>query len=235
MVAILDYLGYHLFQWLPLHLLNPAALLFFISGLVMLVKKRDFQDGYPAILGAGMAMGLLYYAYEINMIARVHDYYLLPFLPWVHLVAVQGLHHFRKRRGFKTVFISLLVIFPWVAHFLIKDFWHLDRNGYNPDWFIHQNELKQAVPRDSLCILLNDNTGVVFAYAVDKQGYVFDRDELPPMWVEDMILRRKARYLYSDSRSVDSSAYIKPFLDSLLLNKGSVKVFRLKDPDALKR
>ena len=74
---------------------------------------------------------------------------------------------------------------------------------------------------------------MVFAHAVDKQGYVFDRDELPPMWVEDMIIRRRARYIYSDSRIVDSSERIRPLLDSMLLQRGSVKVFRLVGPEGL--
>jgi hypothetical protein len=152
-----------------------------------------YGDGrFPADLySAGRAgMGLFYYAYEVNMIAKVHDYYLLPFLPWLHLIAVHGLHAFQRHRALKTASIPMLGLFPWVAFFLVNDyFWNIDRNGYNPDWFIHNKDLQQAAPRDSLCILLNDNTGVVFAHAVDKQGYVFDRDELPPMWVEDMILR----------------------------------------------
>jgi len=232
---ILNYFTYHLFQWLPRHLLNPAALLFFIAGLVLLLKKRDVRGGYAAILGAGAGMGLLYYAFEINMIARVHDYYLLPFLPWLHLLAVHGLQAFQDHRALKTVSVFLLGGVPWIAWSLVNDYWSMDRNGYNPDWFIYKNELKHAAPQDSLCILLNDNTGVVFAYAVDKQGYVFDRDELPPMWIEDMILRRRARYLYSDSRKVDTSHQVRPFLDSLLMHKGSVKLFRLVDPVKMAR
>ena len=37
-----------------------------------------------------------------------------------------------------------------------------------------------------------------------------------------------AEFLYSDSRKVDSNELITPYLDELILQKGSIKVFRLK-------
>ena len=92
-----------------------------------------------------------------------------------------------------------------------------------------------VVPRDSLCIILNDNSGVVVPYVIDHQGYVFDKDDLPAMWVEDMILHRRATYMYSDSRIVDTSAGVVPFIDSLLLEKGEVRVFRLVDKIKIQR
>ncbi len=64
-------------------------------------------------------------------------------------------------------------------------------------------------------------------YQIDKQGYVFDKDDLPAMWIEDMILRRRATYMYSDSRKVDTSAAVLPYLDSLIIQAGTIKVFRL--------
>lgn len=234
LVEIPRYIGYHLSQWLPLHLLNPAAFLFFIAGLVVFWKTKVLPAGPLIILMAGAGIGLVYYAYEVNMIAKVHDYYLLPFLPWLYLVAVHGLQAFRQDLALRTASIPLLGLMPYISFFLVNGyFWNIDRNGYNPDWFIYSKDLQQAAPRDSLCILLNDNTGVVFAHAVDKQGYVFDRDELPAMWVEDMILRRRARYMYSDSRTVDSSESVRPLLDSMLMKRGSVKVFRLVGPEGL--
>lgn len=81
----------------------------------------------------------------------------------------------------------------------------------------------------------HDNSGVVVPYVIDHQGYVFDKDDLPAMWVEDMILHRRATYMYSDSRIVDTSAGVVPFIDSLLLEKGEVRVFRLVDKIKIQR
>ena len=64
---------------------------------------------------------------------------------------------------------------------------------------------------------------------------MFDKDDLPAMWVEDMILHRRATYMYSDSRIVDTSAGVVPFIDSLLLEKGEVRVFRLVDKIKIQR
>jgi hypothetical protein len=37
-----------------------------------------------------------------------------------------------------------------------------------------------------------------------------------------------AQYLYSDTRRVDEGAEFRPLLDSLILEKGTIRVFRLR-------
>jgi hypothetical protein len=221
------YLKFALFQWLPKHLINPFGLIFFLIGLLVLMRRQNFEPPVRHILISGFLITVLYYVYEINMIAKVHDYYMLPFLPWLHVVMVMGIQWIFNTHKYSWLLIPFLLAMPVFSYFKIDTFWNINRNGYNADWFNHSVELKAAVPRDSLCIILNDNSGVVMPYVIDKQGYVFDKNELPAMWVEDMILRRRATYMYSDSRQVDTSVEMRKYLDSMMMEKGSVRVFKL--------
>lgn len=223
---------FHLLNWLPVYLINPAAFVFFIVGLIALVRKRLKISGLHILLVSGALAGLVYYIYELNMISTVHDYYMLPFLPGLYLLVVYGLHRTPVKMVYIPVTVFLLLSMPVLAYNKINvNFYHIDRNGYNPDWFLYNDSLKQAVPQDSLCIFLNDNTGVVMPYEVDKQGFVFDQDDLPLPWIEDMIINRGVKYMYSDSRKIDSSQAIQSYLDTLILRQGSVKVFRLAKPE----
>lgn len=222
------FLSFHVLSWLPRHLTNPIGMFFLIVGFFCFFKFRFYNKNLLHILGAGLIVLCMYYLYELNMISTVHDYYLLPFLVFIHLFICYGLYWVWKLEDLRYVLIGLLAIMPLTIYPRINDeYWSIDRNGYNVDWFTYSDSLKKAAPRDSLCIILNDNTGVVMPYQIDKQGYVFDKDDLPAMWIEDMILRRRATYMYSDSRKVDTSAAVLPYLDSLIIQAGTIKVFRL--------
>lgn len=225
------YLKFALFHWLPMHLINPFGLVFFLIGLATLMKTQNFESPVRWMLLSGFLITVLYYVYELNMIAKVHDYYMLPFLPWLHIVILLGLNRIYQIKKYRWILIPLLIAMPVYSFFKIGSFWDINRNGYNPDWFHHAADLKSAVPRDSLCIILNDNSGVVIPYVIDKQGFVFDKNDLPAMWVEDMILRRRATFMYSDSRKVDTSREIKKYLDHIIMEKGSVRVFKLVEKE----
>jgi hypothetical protein len=228
------YLRFHVLHWLPNYIVNPVSVLFLIAGLIALIKLRSIKSGLPVLLISGVIACLGYYIYEINMISTVHDYYFIPFLVWLHLLIVYGLYRAWQIIPLRPLCMILLVAMPVITYLKMNNYyWHIDRNGYNTDWFTHADNLKKAVPADELCIFLNDHTGVVFPYQVDKQGFVFDKDDLPLPWIEDMIINRGVKYMYSDSRKVDSSQAVQAYIDTLILRQGSVKVFRLVRPDQI--
>lgn len=228
------FIQFHLTYWLPRYLINPLALIFLLIGIIRLTVKLRYSEAL-ILLSSGAMGGLAYYIYEVNMISTVHDYYLLPFLVYIHLVAIYGMKWFIDHKFLKYIPVLLMVGMPVIAYWQINDdYWHIDRNGYNPDWFTYKSNLKQALPDDALCIFLNDNTGVVMPYEVDKQGYVFDKDELPPEWIADMVLNRNVQFMYSDSRKVDTSAEVQFYIDRQIAEYGTVKVFQLVKPEKIK-
>ena len=92
----------------------------------------------------------------------------------------------------------------------------------------NKDALRKLVPNDEKCIILNDVSTYIFSYQIDKQGFIFQDDHLPMLWIDDMVKNYNVHYMYSDSRKVDGSPEFQPFVDSLIFERGTIKVFKLK-------
>lgn len=216
----------------PMKLMSPISTVFFLSGLILLLfryKKRLYFQKY--VIGL-IGVTVLYLVLEFNMINTVHDYYMMPFMLWLYIVITYAIDLFiQNKKMWKYIILGVLVILtPIVAFTLNKNSWD-DEKGFNQDLYKYTFELREAVPENELCIILNDHSIHFFSYHIDKMGYVFFNDYLPSNWVEDLIKNKNVKYMYSDSRKVDTSAAIIPYLDTLVLDAESIKVYKLKLPN----
>jgi hypothetical protein len=116
---------------------------------------------------------------------------------------------------------------PLTAFLRIDSRWNPEKPGFNKDLLIYREELRKAVPEDVLCIAGNDLSGFIFFYYIDKKGWGFYYDELDAQQLSRMI-EEGAGYLYSDSRKVEAKPGISPLLDDLIIERGSIKIFKLK-------
>lgn len=201
--------------------------------------------GIPAILyfkkNTGWLISLvfitfLYLILEFNAIGKVHDYYMMPFLPWLYILVGYGIKLIIKLPyliGY-IIAITLAVFAPFHTYNYTSDFWSIEKAYFNNDVFRYSDQLKNAVPQDAMCIILNDNSYYVFSYQIDKMGHIFTNDHLPTPWIEDMIKNHNVEYMYSDSRKIDQDSSNQKYLDTLILKAESVHVYKLKDPDKLK-
>lgn len=108
-----------------------------------------------------------------------------------------------------------------------KNSWSENNPGFNIDLLVYKNDLQNAVPNNTLCVAGNDYTHNVFFYYINKKGWVFDYDNYDAAKLSKAI-NAGAQYFYSDSRKIDEDKNIKPLLDSLIMQKGSIRVFKLK-------
>ena len=113
------------------------------------------------------------------------------------------------------------------------EMWSIEKTYFNPDVLLYSEELRDAVPDDEQCIILNDMSGYIFSYRIDKMGHVFDNDQLPLGWIKDMVQNYGIKYMYSDSKNINENIDFQKFIDETILVKGTVKVFKLKLPDSL--
>lgn len=227
--VILDYLQFNIVSTLPELLLNYGSLLLFLSGFYFLVKNRAFKKPYfPALALTGLGI-IAYFLYELNMIANVHDYYLFPFLPFLFMLVGYGAYNLMKQhlKFVRYLAVILLLILPLTAYLRMQVRWNVDSPGFNKDLLTYKHDLQNAVPKNALCVVGNDESHHIFFYYVDKKGWGFSYDELDASRLREMI-EQGAGYLYSDSRAVDGNQEIAACFDRLVTAKGSVRVYRLK-------
>jgi len=223
-----EYIEYHYQVMFPQLLYSPYLLIIATVGLIKLPWFKNKLGWVVSVIG----ITLIYLILEFNMIGSVHDYYMMPFLPWMYILVASGIYYLinSKHKILQIGLVVLLVIVPIHTFIKAQPKWSVAQSYFNPDVIHHSTSLKEAVPRDARCIVLNDISGYIFSYRIDKMGYMFKDDQLPAAWIRDMIENGNAKYMYSDSRVVDERADVQPFLDSLIMQQGTVKVFSLRLP-----
>ena len=227
--TLVDFLTHNLISTLPELLLNYGSVLFFIAGFYFLFKKKAFRNSHFLLIIALSFSVLAYFLFEINMIAKIHDYYLFPFYPLLFMLVGYGAFNIYTtgKKSFKIITIALLFTLPITCYIRMYERWIPESPGFNRDLLEHKSELREIVPEDALVIIGNDVSRYISFYYIHKKGWGFDNDNLTSDKLKTMI-DNGAEFLYSDSRKVDSNDLITPHLDELILKKGSIKVFRLK-------
>lgn len=224
-----EVLLYHLNTMFPKLLLNYAVVIPFFIGFLSFRQHRTWW------LWSIIGITLLYLVLEFNMISYVHDYYMIPFLPWLYIVVAFGIQRIMKWTSQVKYFIilALVITSTFITYHDTTPFWSVEKGYFNTDLYKYKQELVDAVPGDARCIILNDHSYYVFSYAIDKMGYIFRYDQLQPEWINDLIRNKNAEYLYSDSRNIDENIKCLDYFDKLVLEAGSIRVFKLKTPQQL--
>jgi hypothetical protein len=226
---LLDYLQHNLTSTLSELLLNFAALPFFVLGLYQLWRHKAYRK--PAVTPFAASVVLLggYFLFELNMIAKIHDYYLFPFLPFLFIVVAYGIGQWLqlKHGRLRLLAFLFLLLMPFTAWLRMKERWDPGFPHFNEDLLRYREELRQAAPKDALCVVGDDVSHFIYFYHLDKKGWGFHHGQLSPERLE-LVVSEGAKYLYSDNRAVDTSSLIRPFLDSLVLQRGSFRVYKLK-------
>lgn len=228
----LEIFQFHAFEFLPKLLLNYAAVPFFFVSAFFTFKNKTFSRRNWAILAATGLSVIVYFLFEYNMIGLIHTYYMLPFLPPLCIVVGYGIKQlWRIHVLTRAATVLLLAAMPILATQAADHYWSLEETGWNPDIIKNKDELRKAAPKNAVCLIIsaNDPSNHAFSYQIDKQGHIFLENNFPIEWTEDIIKRFGVRYMYSDSKKVYEDPKMQSFIDSTLLTRGSVKVFKLKD------
>ena len=225
-MKVLDYLQHNLVSTLPESLLNYGSVLFFVAGFYFMFRNKAYKSLY-FIVCLSLSLGVLaYFLFEINMISTVHDYYLFPFYPLLFMLVAYGAYYLLQvhTRFFRYLAVFALVTLPVWAHLRMASRWNEANPGFNKDWLVYKTELRNAVPKDALCIAGNDASHFILLYYIDKKGWCFD-DSHPDM---ARMIQEGAKYLYLDTTTTPPGAEILAYTDRLVLEKGSMQVYQLK-------
>jgi hypothetical protein len=224
-----EILDYHKTVMFPVYVLNKASMyLFFIGALFVLLYSR-FRSMEFWVLAGSTAAVVAYWLLELNMIGIIHDYYMLPFLPPVFIVVGYAcICMWRSNWTLKLLVVLFMIKLVMITYYTTRDEWSIERSYQNPDGFIYERDLRRAVPRDTLCLVGHGTNPFVPTYLVDKRGYFFENTFVRAVDMKNLIEQKHVRYLYCDTRGVDSAADIQPFLKRLIMQRGSYKVWELQ-------
>lgn len=226
----LDILKHHCLHMFPKRLMTTVGLALAFTGIYFLIKRKIWKTNNAQIILACGIVFLFYWIYEFNMIGKVHDYYMLPILPMLYISAAYGIRCLWQNGNYsRFIVFGLIVSMPFVTQERARKYWDKNRQTYNKDVYLFQDDLKNAAPPDAKCIIVNDYTQYEFSYLIDKKAFVFRDDYLPGPWVGDLINRYNISYLYSSSRKVDSDPEVLEHVEKMVMEKGEIKVFKLKN------
>jgi hypothetical protein len=201
-----------------------------ITAYGLIYSKSKFK---PYLITLALSI-ILYFIYELNMIDIIHDYYMMPFLVLLYLMVLYTLHLIYKYN--KLIFASLFIfslLMPTVTYKQSKNYFSAEKAGMDPTLASHYMEMRNLVPKDEKCIILNDDSGSILPYFFDKEGYVFNKDAMQVIWMDDMIRNKEAKYMYCNSRKIEGDSLFPKFIDKLIWSKGNFNIFKLKDPKDL--
>ncbi len=227
LMTYLDYLQHNFISTLPELYINFSALILFFSGSYYLVKNK-----IPAknVLASCFFFGLLgviaYLLFELNMIAKVHDYYLFPFLPYLFLITLYG---FKKLRGLQSSFLKVLAVIcitvmPVTAYLRSNSRWNLEEPGFNPTLLHNKEKLREIIPANAICLTGNDDSGMITLYYLNRKGFSFYENRIDSVLIEDY-KQKGVSYLVSDAEmSVETLRYLREPLAVF----DNIKVYKLK-------
>lgn len=227
--TLFDYIIHTAIITVPELMLNFGSVPFFFAGFYFLVKRKGVKNPkFKLILSLSIAV-LLYYFFEANAIGKAHDYYLFPFYPLLFILVAYGAYHLfiSVKKGVQGFTIFLLVLLPLFCYLRMEGRWNTDSPGFNKDLLIYKTELRDAVPKDALVVAGNDDSHFIFFYYIDKKGWAFNEDRLTAAKLQQMIAGGAA-YIYTDSKTILNNEEIASNIDALILERGTIKVYKLK-------
>ncbi|MCX6198086.1 MAG: glycosyltransferase family 39 protein [Bacteroidetes bacterium] len=227
---IVEFLLHNLISTLPELLLNYGSVFFFLAGFYFLITKNAFKDFRFKLILSWSVVVLIYFLFEINAIGTAHDYYLFPLYPLLFMLVAYGAYHLYNSsiKAIRYLTLGLLLLLPFTCYLRMQSRWNADSPGFNKDLLVYKSELQNAVPKNALVVVGNDVSHFIFFYYIDKKGWGFHNDELTAEQLRLMI-KKGAKYLYTDSRVTDGDVNIIQCLDKLVLERGTIKVYSLKN------
>jgi hypothetical protein len=185
---LLKYFWFHLVSTFPELISNYAAFPLVVLGLFFGIKSRNrlFKKHLPISL-AFLAV-VVYFIFELNMIEKSHDYYLLPFVPFIFLLLAYGLDKTAASK-YKTLIFLLLAIVPIAAYLRIQHRWDTVDPGFNSAYLYEQQEIQSHIPEKAICIVDHDNSKFIALYYLKRNGFSLHKNELSPEKLKEYIIK----------------------------------------------
>lgn len=227
-LRLLGILQFNVISTMPELLVNYATFPLFVIGLYYTYKCFSKKNLIHASLGFIGIFCIIYFLYELNMIDKVHDYYLFPFLPLLFIVVVKGVNVIlsNAQSSLKYLVILSFILCPITAYLRCNTRWNEQSPGFPKEYLSEKKKLQEIIPYNSPIVVYNDESRSIVLYHLKRKGwshykYGFKRETL-----KDNI-KNGARYLITDL-PLDTNQAICHHLDKLLFVKNNVTLYSIK-------
>lgn len=224
--SILNAITGNLTYSLPVLFLGYAATPLFVCGIIAIARNgRKLLNEYLPYTLCSILL-VLYFLYESNLISTIHDYYMMPFLVPLFLIAAFGFQMLYQLKWTKWIALALVVISPFVANDVIQPRWNPGVTEYCHDLFQFRDELRAAVPDTAMVVMGNDLTMTVMPYYIHKKGWTYVDGELQRKDLESY-MQSGATYLYTNSAVTLGDTAIRKLLKREVGVYGTIHIFEL--------
>jgi hypothetical protein len=217
-------------QWLPEFYLTYGAFVLFVIGLALLVRGRGLrEEGSPMYEALYASGSLAFIAAELPML-DVHDYYLIPVLPLLIMVALHGWRWLtragaspRQHAVALALLAAVLVLGP------VRGLSRFSKDPPRPDLLTLEACLDRVVPdRLTRIVAAADKSPSIYLYFMHRKGWSVT-ESIGPADFERMV-REGAGYLVSDSRRLETRPEIGAYLGEERGQCNSFRIYPLSIP-----
>ena len=225
---LLDIFFFNIKSVLPELLINYLSVPFFVFALYFVVKQKKYRHSVFLSLLIPLLAVIFYFLFELNMIDKVHDYYMLPFLPFIFILVAYGANHWieNKNKFIQYFALTLLILSPITAFLRINQRWNEKKPGFNVVYYEEKDRLRSIVEPNDLCIVGKDPSHYILLYYLDRKGWAFHEESLSAAELQKRI-QQGAKYLFSDV-VVEKTAKTDSLLKEKVFEKGDLSVYKLQ-------
>ena len=223
-----DYVQFNLFSTVPELLINYATLPFFLIGFFVAVKNIDFKNQIHTSFLSISFLATCYFFYEINMITRVHDYYLFPFLPLLFVIILVSLKYVIISSKSWLRYLLFLTIFscPITAYLRCNTRWNLYEPGTTKEYVIYKTKIQSKLPKEAKVIVDNEKSNCINLYYLNRKGWGFAKGTLTETGLKDKI-KLGATHIAFDY-NIDKNYFLNSYLDSMIIDLKPLRIYKLK-------
>ncbi len=225
-LQLADYFQFHLLSSVPELITNYASCVFLVVGMYWFVKRYKQLIQSQTYFVFLFLILVIYFFYELNMIEKVHDYYLMPFVPLIFMVVAYGLKHFYEKQQFRFIYFILCIV-PITAWLRIDGRWNQENPGFNSDYLYEQSVLQKVIPAESLCTIDSDDSKFISLYYLKRYGFCLYENELDAERLSGLY-QKGARYLVTENLKINTSEY--PQFNFEEIFSKNLRLFKIEKP-----
>lgn len=227
-LRLLSILQFNVFSTLPELLVNYATFPLFVIGIYYVYKRFSKQNLIHLSLALIGILCIAYFLYELNMIDKVHDYYLFPFLPLLFIVVAKAVDMILENKSSKLKYLILLavVLCPITAYLRCNTRWNNQSPGFPKEYLFEKKNLQKIIPYNARVVVFNDDSRSIVLYHLKRHGWSHGKYGFKRETLKDNI-KNGARYLITDL-PLDTNQAICHHLDKLLFIKNNVTLYSIK-------